>query len=106
ARCGANDPRRGMRRWRASRATEFWLWMSSHINTREFIPTKESCLTMEEKIRQLAATYAETLKKRIDTRIDEMNSDDDSHRLVYQILGVSDEEGRLIDSYQNKGRFL
>ena len=28
------------------------------------------------------------------------------HYLLYQVLGISDEEGRLIDVYQSKGRFL
>jgi hypothetical protein len=44
--------------------------------------------------------------KQIDSRLIEMDSDDDSHFLIYRVLGVSDEEGRLIDVYQNKGRFL
>ncbi len=35
-----------------------------------------------------------------------MEDDDTSHYLIYQVLGVSDEEGRLIDIYQSKGRFL
>ena len=35
-----------------------------------------------------------------------MRSDDTSHFLIYQVLGVSDREGRLIDVYQNKGRLL
>jgi len=63
-------------------------------------------LTIEEEIRDLANAFAETLKKQIDKRTREMESDTDSHFLIYQVLGVSDEEGRLIDVYQNKGRFL
>ncbi len=35
-----------------------------------------------------------------------MKEDDRSHILIYQVLGISDQEGRLIDEYQNKGRFL
>lgn len=35
-----------------------------------------------------------------------MNLDDNSHFLIYQVLGISDFEGRQIDLYQNKGRFL
>lgn len=69
-------------------------------------PSREFHLTIEEEIRELAKTYAETLKAQIDKRVTEMASDDDSHFLIYQVLGVSDEEGRLIDVYQNKGRFL
>jgi hypothetical protein len=63
-------------------------------------------LTIEEVIRELAKTYATTLKTQTDKRVSEMESDDVAHFLIYQVLGVSDEEGRLIDVYQNKGRFL
>lgn len=67
---------------------------------------EEHQLTIDEEIRGLARTYAATLKKQIDKRVDEMDADDDSHFLIYQVLGVSDQEGHLIDVYQNKGRFL
>ena len=63
-------------------------------------------ITMEEKVRKLAAEYAEQLKERIDQRVEEMEGDDRSHFLVYRVLGITDEEGHLIDVYQNKGRFL
>lgn len=63
-------------------------------------------MTVEEKIRQLAINYAATLNNKIDSRIEEMEFDDNSHYLIYQVLGISDEEGKLIDQYQNKGRFL
>jgi len=63
-------------------------------------------ITIEEKIRKLAAEYAERLKERIDQRVEEMEGDDKSHFLVYRVLGITDEEGHLIDVYQNKGRFL
>ena len=59
-----------------------------------------------EKIRDLAAQYADRLKKRINERITEIEEDDQSHTMIYQVLGVSDREGKLIDVYQNKGRFL
>jgi type II restriction enzyme len=59
-----------------------------------------------EKINELANKYAANLKKVIDDRSEEMKSDDNSHYLIYQVLGISDNEGRLIDEYQNKGRFL
>ena len=63
-------------------------------------------LSTADKIRSLANEYAERLKRRIDERVQEMEDDDNSHYLIYQVLGVSDEEGRLIDVYQSKGRFL
>lgn len=62
--------------------------------------------TVEAKIRQLATAYAEQLRQKIVQRIEEMQNDDRSHFLIYQVLGITDEEGRLIDIYQNKGRFL
>ena len=61
---------------------------------------------LEEEIRAMAADYARQLDRKITERIDEMKDDDTSHFLIYQVLGVSDGEGRLIDEYQNKGRLL
>ena len=63
-------------------------------------------MNIEQKIENLANEYAAQLKGKIDTRVQEMEQDDNSHYLIYQVLGVTDEEGRLIDVYQNKGRFL
>ena len=34
------------------------------------------------------------------------NTDDNSHFLIYRVLGISESEGNLIDIYQNKGRFV
>ena len=61
---------------------------------------------MKEEIRALADRYAAELKRSIDARVAEMEHDDRSHVLIYQVLGVSENEGKLIDVYQNKGRFL
>lgn len=63
-------------------------------------------MTTKEKIALLADSYAGRLRKAIDGRIAEMQADDVSHYLVYRVLGIAHEEGRLIDVYQNKGRFL
>ena len=60
----------------------------------------------EEEIRAMAIDYAQQLDRKITERIEEMKDDDTSHFLIYQVLGVSDREGRLIDAYQNKGRLL
>jgi ApaLI-like restriction endonuclease len=60
----------------------------------------------EDKIRELAAAYADKLKSKMAARVEEMKEDDKSHFLIYQVLGVTDEDGELIDVYQNKGRFL
>ena len=61
---------------------------------------------IEDSVRVLASRYAAKLKLATATRVEEMASDDVSHFLVYQVLGISDAEGRQIDIYQNKGRFL
>ena len=61
---------------------------------------------VEQDIHDLAAHYATDLQAKIATRVADMEADDNTHYLIYQVLGVSDEEGRLIDLYQNKGRFL
>jgi hypothetical protein len=61
---------------------------------------------IEESIRLLARKYANRLRKAIDERLEEMKSDDRSHFLIYQVLGIGDQEGQLVDEYQNKGRFL
>jgi len=63
-------------------------------------------MTIEDDIHQLAVKYAANLKSKIDMRVEEMEDDDNSHYLIYRVLGVTTEEGRLIDVYQNKGRFL
>ena len=57
-------------------------------------------------IENLSDKYANSLKKQVNLRIEEMKNDDNSHYLLYRVLGISDEEGNLIDLYQNKGRFL
>lgn len=62
--------------------------------------------TVYKTIKELADKYACELKHQVDLRIEEMKDDDTSHYLLYQVLGVTNEEGNLIDVYQNKGRFL
>jgi len=61
---------------------------------------------IKNKIKKLSQKYSLNLKTKIDERMHEMEEDDKSHYLIYQVLGISDQEGRLIDLYQNKGRFL
>jgi hypothetical protein len=61
---------------------------------------------IEQKSRELATRYAEELRQRMDARVEEMKDDDRSHYLIYQVLDITDEEGKLIDIYENKGRFL
>lgn len=61
---------------------------------------------VKDEIRELANEYAESLKQQIGARLEAMQHDDKSHFLIYRVFGVTDEEGQLIDVYQNKGRFL
>ncbi len=63
-------------------------------------------MKIEGQIKELVNKYSVNLKKKIDNRMEEMQEDDKSHYLIYQVLGVTDKEGHLIDLYQNKGRFL
>ena len=63
-------------------------------------------MNIEQKIRLIAVDYAKRLKHKVDERIEEMKEDDRSYYLIYQVLGIRDKEGHLIDVYQNKGRFL
>ncbi|MCX7407228.1 MAG: ApaLI family restriction endonuclease [Planctomycetales bacterium] len=63
-------------------------------------------MTIRDDIKSLADRYAGELKLRIDQRVDDMERDDRSHVLIYRVLGITEDEGKLIDVYQNKGRFL
>jgi hypothetical protein len=63
-------------------------------------------VSLETELRALAKEYSDKLSQQIDVRIQEMKEDDQSHFLIYRVLGVTTKEGRLIDVYQNKGRFL
>jgi len=58
------------------------------------------------QITALADSYASRLQSQTSLRKEQMKSDDTSHYLIYQVLGVSCKEGYLIDEYQNTGRFL
>ncbi|MCH9844828.1 MAG: ApaLI family restriction endonuclease [Alphaproteobacteria bacterium] len=61
---------------------------------------------IEEKIECLVEQYSTKLKEKIDFRLQEMKDDDNSHYFIYRVLGITEKEGRAIDEYQNKGRFL
>ena len=63
-------------------------------------------MAIKDEIRTLADKYASELKLSIDERVAEMEHDDRSHVLIYRVLGITEAEGKLIDVYQNKGRFL
>ena len=59
-----------------------------------------------QSIMNLAEVYSANLKGKIEARTEEMKADDNAHYLIYRVLGISLEQGQLIDSYQNTGRFL
>ncbi|WP_137905983.1 ApaLI family restriction endonuclease [Chryseobacterium sp. 2VB] len=59
-----------------------------------------------QSIKSLAEIYSTNLKGKIEARAEEMKADDNAHYLIYRVLGISLEQGQLIDSYQNTGRFL
>jgi hypothetical protein len=61
---------------------------------------------LKQNIRNLAQVYSTNLKGKIEARQEEMKADDNSHYLIYRVLGITMEEGQLIDAYQNTGRFL
>lgn len=61
---------------------------------------------VKTEIRALAKSYREELNLKINERIIEMANDDNSHFLIYRVLGIPMDEGVNIDVYQNKGRFL
>lgn len=63
-------------------------------------------MAIRDDIRALADRFAADLEARIEQRVTEMEHDDNSHFLIYRVLGVTSDDGRLIDIYQNKGRFL
>jgi type II restriction enzyme len=59
-------------------------------------------MSIDNEIRRIADKYAGNLKTRIDQRVEEMKADDNSHYLIYRVLGITNEEGKFIDGYQNK----
>lgn len=61
---------------------------------------------IKEEIKLLANKYRDKLAFQVSTRVNEMDFDETSHYLIYQVLGISAIEGRTIDIYQNKARFL
>lgn len=63
-------------------------------------------MSIKDRIRVIADKQASVLQKKIDDRVEEMESDNNAHYLIYRVLGVTHDEGKQIDIYQNKGRFL
>lgn len=59
-----------------------------------------------QEIYKLSEHYSLTLRSKINNRILEMEADNTTHYLLYRVLGISSSEGKMIDEYQNTGRFL
>ena len=63
-------------------------------------------MELYKEMRELSDTFEAQLKKQMDSRVLAMDADDNSHYLIYRVLGIAEAEGKAIDVYQNKGRFL
>ncbi len=63
-------------------------------------------LNVKSEIELIAKKYSEELNEKIIDRKKEMEEDNNSHYLIYNALGITDEQGYDIDLYQNAGRFL
>ena len=63
-------------------------------------------MSIEDKLCDLVKRYRQELKGKIEERITEMDNDSNKHYFIYKVLGIDVLEGRNIDEYQNKGRFL
>jgi len=63
-------------------------------------------MSIKDKIRVIAKKYRENLDTKTSDRIKEMENDDFSHYLIYNVFGIDDEKGKEIDVFQNVGRFV
>ena len=63
-------------------------------------------MNISQEILALAEKYAKDLDLRVADRMTEMLHDDLSHHLIYRVLGITENEGPIIDKYQNIGRFV
>ena len=59
-----------------------------------------------ELLYRIIANYRSDFQKKILERKEEMESDNNDHYLLYNILGFNSEEGYQVDFQQNVGRFL
>lgn len=58
------------------------------------------------QIKTMAERYEQSLKSQVKARMIEMSQDDVSHYLLYSVLGLSRDESRQLDYYENKARFV
>ena len=81
-----------------------YLYRRNKIDEAIILGTDVALLKLE--IQKIADEYASKLNQKIQNRKKEMKLDDNSHYMIYRVLGISFEDGALIDEYQNTGRFL
>lgn len=61
---------------------------------------------IEKKIENLRNIRKKTLNKKIKCRESEMETDNRDHHLIYNTLGIANENAQYIDFYQNIGRLV
>ena len=61
---------------------------------------------LKDKLNSIIEQYNLMLNEKINLRKIEMQEDNLDHYLIYNILGIDNDEGFNIDLYQNIGRFL
>ena len=81
-------------------------YAGSYIVNSDLLCGVVKMTSISQDIFTIAERYAIELDKKVSERMDEMQRDDLSHYLIYRVLGIDENEGHLIDLYQNKGRFL
>lgn len=57
---------------------------------------------LKKKIRTLAELYASNLKDRIEERKEAMKSDDNSHYLIYRVLGITTVSAQNVVAFSDK----
>ncbi|MDQ6961371.1 MAG: ApaLI family restriction endonuclease [Mariprofundaceae bacterium] len=82
------------------------IYQSRRTEIDKAIESGNGLKLLEYKVNELADEYAYNLKDKIINRREDMQEDNNSHHLIYNVLGISNNEGFLIDEYQNTGRFL
>ena len=61
---------------------------------------------LKVEIRELAKIYSKKLTEKIVESKEDMLADDNSHYLLFRVLGIPPVEGQLIDMYKNTGGLL
>jgi hypothetical protein len=82
---------------------DFVLFLLIYVSQTTFkldqLPVKKMD-KLKQAIKNLAEIYSANLKSKIEARREEMKADDNSHYLLYRVLGISTSEGQLIEKTQ------